>query len=448
MYKKRFFPTAALLLVIVMVVGLFAGCGTQQAGEAVAGSEAATVSTAATAAAPEASTEVKQEPVTINFWHNFNAENEETRTLREVIISQFEEKFPYITVKETFYDWGTLHNNILAAIGANQLPDCSRVDAAWVPEFQSLNALVPLNKEMPDFQEVAGNIMESTMSTAKMGDDFYGLGISTNTKILFYNKTLLEKAGVAVPVTLDEFFAAARALTKKDGGRQLWGYAEPALGGWNICPFIWSNGGEITDPGNKTTTGYFNSDANIEIFQKLADLYKDGAMTGFNSGDIPATDGFGNGTYAMLLDGPWKFAELTKFPDLVYGTAPMPAGKGGSVQVLGGEDIVMYSSAQKEATWEFMKFITGKFSELEFAKCGQIPVNKEAISSETVKAITNFTPFLEAIKTSESRPVVKAWSKMDGVINGAVTEAVTGNKPVKDALDAAVKQMDDLLNEK
>lgn len=442
MYKKTLFQLAAFLLVVVMTLGILAGCGTQPVKE-----ETKTQET--TAVAKEGSTAAeKNEPVTLDFWHHFNSENDETKTLREVIISQFQEKFPYITVKETFYDWGTLHNNILAAIAANQLPDCSRADAAWVPEFQSLNALVPLNKEMPDFQNVSSQIMESTMSTAKIGEDYYGLGLGTCTKILFYNKTLLEKAGVAVPATLDEFFAAARALTKKEGGKQTWGYAEPSLGGWNISPFIWSNGGEITDSESKVTTGYFDSAVNAEIFQKLADLYKDGAMTGFNSGDVPATDGFGNGTYAMLLDGPWKFAELTKFPNLVYGTAPMPAGKGGSVQVLGGEDIVMYSSAKKEAAWEFMKFITGKFSEIQFAKTGQIPVNKEAIASETVKAMTNFTPFLEAIKTSRSRPVVKAWSKMDNVINTAVTEAVTGKTPVKEALAAAAKQMDDLLKEK
>lgn len=446
MLKKVLVKLAAFSLVAVMTAGLFSGCGTDSASKDTKTQGAAATTAKGDTAAKDQPTEApKQEPVTINFWHHFNSENDETKTLRDVIIPQFQEKFPYVTVKETFYDWGSLHDNVLAAVATNQLPDCSRVDAAWVPEFQSLNALVALNKEMPDFQNIAGQIMESTMSTAKVGEDYYGLGLGTCTKILFYNKTMLEKAGVAVPATLDEFFAAARTLTKKEGGKKIWGYAEPSLGGWNTSPFIWSNGGEITDPANKITTGFFNSTANVEIFQKLANLYKDGAMTGFNSGDIPATDGFGNGTYAMLLDGPWKFAELTKFPNLVYGTAPMPAGKGGSVQVLGGEDVVMYTSAHKDAAWEFMKFITGKFSQIQFSKCGQIPVNKEAIASETVKAMKNYTPFLEAIKTCRSRPVVKAWSKMDNVINTAISEAVTGKTPVKDALDAAAKQMDDLM---
>ena len=44
--------------------------------------------------------------------------------------------------------------------------------------------------------------------------------------------------------------------------------------------------------------------------QKLVDLYADGEFTGFNSGDIPMTDGFGTGRYMMLLEGPWKTAEL------------------------------------------------------------------------------------------------------------------------------------------
>ena len=78
----------------------------------------------------------------------------------------------------------------------------------------------------------------------------------------------------------------------------------------------------------------------------LADLYAQGAITGWNSGDIPMTDGFGTGRYMLLLEGPWKIAEMQgASPDFAYGTAPMPAGKGGSVSVLGGEDISMVQSA-------------------------------------------------------------------------------------------------------
>ena len=78
----------------------------------------------------------------------------------------------------------------------------------------------------------------------------------------------------------------------------------------------------------------------LPIYVGAAELYKEGSITGWNSGDIPMTDGFGTGRYMMLFEGPWKVSELAgAYPDFKYATAPIPAGKGGSVSVLGGEDI-------------------------------------------------------------------------------------------------------------
>ena len=117
-------------------------------------------------------------------------------------------------------------------------------------------------------------------------------------------------------------------------GQQVWGWNEPALAGWNICPFIWSFGGALTNEDQTAATGYVNSEATIKAVETFAELVKAGGITGFNSGDIPMTDGFGTGRYAMMLEGPWKSAELAgAYPDVTYGTAPIPAGEGGSISL-------------------------------------------------------------------------------------------------------------------
>jgi multiple sugar transport system substrate-binding protein len=122
----------------------------------------------------------------------------------------------------------------------------------------------------------------------------------------------------------------------------------------------------------------------------------------------------------------------------------MPAGAGGSHSVLGGEDISMFISANKEAAWKFMQFMTGEFAQTEMAKCGQIPVNKTALNSETVKR-AEFAPFLEALASARSRPTVPAWSEMDNLLNMAVTAVVNGEKSAQAALDELAVQWDNLL---
>ena len=386
------------------------------------------------------------ETVTINFWHHYSAQSAENETLMNVLIPAFEAENPGIKVNAVSHEWAELHDKVLVSANANALPDVARCDIAWLPEFQKMGILVALDEEMPDFAEASGKLLPSAMSTALIGGHSYALALNTNSKIVFYNKAMLEAAGVEVPATMDAWIEAVKKLSGENAnGQQVWGWNEPALAGWNICPFIWSFGGALTNEDQTAATGYINGPAAVKAIETFAGLVKEGGITGFNAGDIPMTDGFGTGRYAMMLEGPWKSAELAgAYPDVAYGTAPIPAGEGGSVSVLGGEDIAMFNSANREAAWKFMRFMTGEYAETEMAKCGQIPVNKAALESDTVKA-ADYAPFIEAIQTARARPTVAAWSEMDNGLQVALNAVVTGEKTAQEAMDELAAQWDALL---
>lgn len=386
------------------------------------------------------------EPVTLNFWHHYSAQSAENETLMNVLIPAFEAENPDIRVNAVSHEWAELHDKVLVSANSNALPDVARCDIAWLPEFQRMGILVALDEEMPDFADVSGRLIDSAMSTAVIDGHYYALALNTNSKIVFYNTAMLEAAGVAVPATMEEWADTLRALSGENAnGQQIWGWNEPALAGWNICPFIWSFGGSLTDAEQTVASGYVNSPATVKAVETFAALVQEGCITGFNSGDIPMTDGFGTGRYAMMLEGPWKSAELAgAYPDVAYGTAPIPAGEGGSISVLGGEDIAMFSTANKEAAWKFMQFMTSEFAETEMAKCGQIPVSKAALESETVRS-ADYAPFIEAIRTAKARPTVAAWSEMDNGLTVAMTAIVTGEKTAQEALDELAAEWDALL---
>lgn len=392
--------------------------------------------------------ETPETPVTINFWHHYSAQSAENETLMNVLIPQFESENPGIKVNAVSHEWAELHDKVLVSATSNSLPDVARCDIAWLPEFQKMGVLVALDEAVPGFADVSATLLDSALSTAKIGGHYYGLPLNTNSKILFYNKAMLDAAGVAVPTTMDEWVAAVTKLSGTNAnGQQVWGWDEPGLSGWNICPFIWSFGGSLTDADQTVATGYVNSEATVKAVETFAELVKAGAITGFNSGDIPMTDGFGTGRYAMMLEGPWKTAELAgAYPDVAYGTAPIPAGAGGSVSVLGGEDIAMFGTANQDAAWKFMQFMTSEYAETEMAKCGQIPVNKAALASDTVKNAA-YAPFIEAIQTAKARPTVAAWSEMDNALVGAMTAVIGGEKTAQAAMDELAVQFDALLKQ-
>lgn len=397
-------------------------------------------------AACTALAESSETPVTINFWHHYSAQSAENETLMNDLIPKFESENPGIKVNAVSHEWAELHDKILVSASSQSLPDVARLDIAWLPEFQQMGVLVALDQEMPDFSEVAGTLLDSALSTANIGGSYYALPLNTNSKILFYNTAMLEAAGVEVPTTMDEWVEAVRKLSGTNAnGQQTWGWNEPALSGWNICPFIWSFGGSLTNEEQTVATGYINSPETVKAVETFAMLVQEGALTGFNSGDIPMTDGFGTGRYAMMLEGPWKTAELAgAYPDVAYGTAYMPAGEGGSISVLGGEDIAMFNTANREAAWKFMQFMTGEYAETAMAMCGQIPVNKAALESDTVKN-ADYAPFIQAIETAKARPTVAAWSEMDNELTNAMTAVVNGEKTAQEAMDELAVVFDELL---
>ena len=376
MKKNSIKKMLALFLLAAMMLAAFTACKSEK-----------TPGTSSTQPAEQGQVEAttaetqKAEPITINFWHHYSAQSAENETLMNVLIPKFEEENPGIKVNAVSHEWADLHDKILISAQSDTLPDVARLDIAWVPEFQKMGVLTALDEEMADFDAVTADLLDSAMSTGYVQGHYYAMALNTNTKILFYNKDALTAAGLTVPTTMEEFVAAVAALSgKNENGQQVWGLNEPALSGWNVLPYIWSNGGNITNEDNTKASGYINSEATIKAVQMLADMAKNGQLSGYNSGDIPMTDGFGTGRYMLLLEGPWKTAELAgAYPDMAYGNCQLPAGEAGSISVLGGEDIAMFNTANKDAAWEFMKFMTSPFAEEEMAKCGQIPVNKTAL---------------------------------------------------------------------
>lgn len=441
--KKQTTKMLALLLVAAMMLTAFTACSSEKAPDT---SSTPQTEAAKTTDATTAAVEAPEDPVTINFWHHYSAQSAENETLMNVLIPQFEKENPGYKINAVSHEWADLHDKILISAQSNTLPDVARLDIAWVPEFQKMDLLVPLDKEMPDFKDTTSNLLESAMSTGFVNGNYYAMALNTNTKIMFYNAKALADANLEVPETMDEFKNAIAVLSGTNkNGQQVWGLNEPALSGWNVLPYIWSNGGAITNEDYTKADGYINSDATVAAVQMLADMYANGQLTGFNSGDIPMTDGFGTGRYMMLLEGPWKTAELAgAYPDFEYVTGELPAGSAGSISVLGGEDIAMFNTAIKDGAWKFMKFMTSPFAQEEMAKCGQIPVNGQALESETVKN-ASFAPFLGAIGNAQARPPVASWPKIDNELTTAMTDIITNGADVKTSLDALAVKIDALL---
>jgi multiple sugar transport system substrate-binding protein len=385
-------------------------------------------------------------PVTITFWHAYNADVE-AKYLDETLIPAFESEHPNIDVQSVLVPYDQFRRKLLIALSGGTAPDLARVDILWVPELADQGALANLEEVLPDFAAYAEQFLPGPLSTNLYNGKHYGLPLDTNTRVLIYNKDMFTAAGIgAAPTTIDEFLAACEKI--KTLGADKYCFADGGTYAWAVNPWIWSFGGDVTDPDITKASGYFNGPDTVAAYQFLKDSLDKGFIhPGIAGGGVDAWGGFAQDQIAMLLEGPW-FPPLfgSQFPEKDYGMALMPAGKGGSVSVVGGEDIVLFQqSAHKEAAMEFMKYMLSEDVQLQMATVGQMPVLKTAIDSDYVKNHEFYSIFLKQLESAKARTPHPRWSKIEEIMTNTGTAILNGETEVQAGLDAAVQQMDPLI---
>ncbi|NUO55753.1 MAG: extracellular solute-binding protein [Hamadaea sp.] len=380
----------------------------------------------------------------ITFWHAYSADSKEVKTLREVIIPAFKALHSGVDVTEVAVPYDQLHQKLITAAAGGDLPDVVRSDIGWVPELAKLGVLEQLDKAMPDYQTLAAKVFPGTLATTKYKGGYYGLPLDTNTRVQLFNAAALAKAGVSeAPKTFDDL----KALAAKLKGQNVVAFADNGMSGWNVLPWIWSAGGDITDAEYTKATGYLNSAQTLAGLQLLFDLFQEGQLSKGvlgGTGSTPTDQGLAKGQYATILDGPWMFPIFaSSFPDFKLQTAPVPAGPGGSVSVVGGEDVVvMKTSKNKALALEFTRYLLSDEAQLAMAKVGQMSVLKDL---DVVAVDPTYAPFVEQLKTAKPRPVVPAWPKIDDLLQKKLQAAFRGETSLQQALDSAAAEIDKLL---
>jgi len=388
--------------------------------------------------------------VTLTLWGTYGngGNSAQTDMLQKTVIPAFESANPGIKIKYVDMPYDSLLQKLTTGAAAGQLPDLVRADIGWVPKFGALKVFAPLDQDMSDFQKLAGDTYPGSLATNKFGDHYYGLPLDTNTRVLISNADALKKAGIAhPPATFDDLKADAPALTKQ--GVSV--FADGGLQGWNVYPWIWSAGGSVTNADQTKATGYLNSPQSVAGVQLLVDLYQQGAIPNLIIGDKGATqtsDGLPKAKYATILDGPWM-SDIWKgqYPDFTPVYSPMPAGPGGSVSVVGGEDIAMTTSSKNQSAAEkFIAFTQTADFQINMAKTGQMSVVK-SLDPQEAAAVPAFAPFIKQLATAKPRPSVPQAPAIDTALNDELVKAFEGKESVKDALDHAAATIDPLLTQ-
>lgn len=434
--KKRFMKLVSLMMAVMMVT-LLASCGaTPAASSAPADSTKSDSSTAS-----EVSSSDPAKNVTLTYWHTYS-EGEE-KVLQSEVIPAFEKANPGIKINAVRMPLDGLQQQVVTAVAGDAAPDVMRMDITWVAQLAKLGALKSISG-YKDFDSIKKNALASPMLTTYYNGECYGMPLNTNTTAAVWNMDLLSEFGVSEPPkTINEMVTLAKKANSKSD--QKWVFTIAGTYTWATLPWFWSLGGTLTSDDYTKATGYLNSDKSVNALETIAQWYKDGIISPAIIGEEPgAWSGMTGGNYAMISEGPWFFSSNeTTFKSTA---TVMPSGEGGSISVVGGEDVVMLKTTKNEdAVWTFMNFLLSDEAQLAMTQAGLIPTTITAMSKMDTSATPYMAAYLEQLKTALPRIPSANYPTIDDLLGKTFERVIRGEIGAQQALDEAAAQVDSLL---
>ncbi len=408
------------------------------------------------------------EPVTIRF---ATLSGPEFTDGYQPIVDQWNAAHPEIQVQYETYPFGDYWAKIPAQFAAGNPPDIlwvstGEVDTTWVNRgvFAPLNEFItgtaPLDNA--DWDPLAWDY-------GSFNGSVYLLNTIINIPAFAYNKDLFDAAGLAYPDenwTWDDVVNAGKALTTDANGKHpgdagfdsnnvvTWGI-ETRFWPVNWFPILWSYGGRVLTDDKSGVM--FGDPADVDAmtwYGNLVQVEKIAPPYGY-FGDADWDTAFGNGKTAMhILDSNIVANLKLQFPGLNYGTTLMPTKTVGGdryVYMFGRAFGITSASKQKEAAWQFLRYLASPEMQAQYATGGRgLPASTRAretflagLDSETQTTMGPYISELPYIFTNDRAD--NFWTAIAMPLMNAIQKATTidpsGTLPDYQALmDQAVSE--------
>lgn len=287
------------------------------------------------------------------------------------------------------------------------------------------------------------------------------LPFAISQPVTYINNKLAQQAGLDVsnpPTTFAEVVDWANTIHEKTGA---YGFSMNMVDSWILEELSASHGELIATPdngrGGKAVTGVnMTSATQLDMFQKIADMFKDGVAlnpgtdsssmtTAFTSNKVGVVLTSSASYTSMLPDSSSKNVTIAQFPhDDANKDAGTPIG-GNSLWIVAAE----HSEAEQKATWEFGKYMMTPHAQAVFAKAsGNLFANTKAADETEGKEILqdpNVKVFYDQLATNPSTSVslgarTGAYPSIRKDVMASFNEVVGGSKDLKTAMQEAQTQ--------
>ncbi|NUR69899.1 MAG: extracellular solute-binding protein [Hamadaea sp.] len=366
--------------------------------------------------------------------------------------TDFQAKYPKITVEPTFVAYEALHDKIVAAAPAGTY-DVVLIDVIWPAEFGSKKIVTDVTGQFPAAWKT--DMLGGALKTAEYQGKYYGVPWILDSKYLFYNTEILGKAGVD-PTSLSTWDGVLAAAAKIKSANLV---KHPLIWSWKqaealICDYtqlLGAFGGKFLSDDFKSIA--FDSGGGLEALKWMKKTIDDG-LTNPNSMESLEEDVrkiFSEGSAAMALNWTYMFnAANDPAQSKVAGKVevlPTPSASGGSPGVNGSMALcVSGGSKNQKAAWTYISYLTSAEVQNKYAK-SSLPCWGKSYDDA---AVVSVAPKMVAAAKKElasliSRPEVPRYNEISQILQAELQQALLGKKAPEKALADAATQAKSLL---
>lgn len=353
---------------------------------------------------------------------------------------------------------GLREKMLMDLIGKSGQYDVITMDICWMGEWAEAGFVEPLEplitRDNVDLSDMLPGAMEGL---AYWKGKIYGMPIGAYYFLMYYRKDLLEQEGIRVPETINEFLQVAKRFTLPE--QDFYGVSFPVMRGSPIThyflAYLAAMGGGVFKPGTYEPNLFSETGIKALTAYKTMMDYAPPGIASYDWNDTP--EAFKQNRVA--LSGLWS-ADGPNFEDPNQslaagktGYAYLPVLKKGDKPIVpfGGWSLVINkSSRNKEASWEFIKWVTSEQVQKLYAELLGTPVR---ISTLSDKELQQKFPWYKVILEAELagcvdadfRPRIPEWPQMEEVYGLHLNRAMIGEESIEDALQTIDLQVTDIL---
>lgn len=371
----------------------------------------------------------------------------------EPFFQEFEEETG-IKIKYEAYPFAELFETIeIRQEAKSKDVDVILVDAPVTPAYAVKDYIKPLDKYFTE-DEIEETWAESATRAGYWNDTFWSAPLNNSSQVLYYNKDLLEKAGVEFPPadvdkrwTWDQLVDAAKKVD--DLGKDIWGFAFDQINRYyQLQPLPESLGGGpgLTEEGTKAD---ITNEAWIKAFTWYGNLFNKWDISPKGPGPEEISEYFAAGNIGLFVGGLWNIPTFED-AEIDFAVAPHPYfEEGDPITPTNSWHVGIWNYTQHEdAAAKFVRYLsTNPEIGIEWLEGhGQFPARKAALNYIEGQDKYNEQPLIayqigryEVANTAVVRAKTPGFYEFERNLNDAFEDIRLGADPEQALEKAAMK---------